>query len=95
MPRHLGCRNVSECRYVVERMNERGEWTSKHYVSQRDITEELGITRTAIYYLVVDDPVKAGASNKNVRIKKLAKPLPVFVVERVPVRYSANRAEKN
>ena len=44
MPRHLGCRNVSEYRYVVERMNERGEWTSKHYVSQRDIAEELGIT---------------------------------------------------
>ena len=34
MPRHLGCRNVSEYRHVVERMNERGEWTSKHYVSQ-------------------------------------------------------------
>ena len=48
-------------------------------------------------YLVIDDPVnvKAGASNKNVRIKKLAKPLPVFVVERVPVRCSANRAEEN
>ena len=89
MPRHLGCWNVSEHLYVVERMNERGESTSKHCVSQRDITEELGITRTAIYCLVIDDPVKAGARNKNVRIKKLAKPLPVFVVERVPVRYSA------
>ena len=55
MGRHLGCRNVSEYRYVVERMDEHGEWTSKHYVSQRDITEELGITRTAIHYLVIDD----------------------------------------
>ena len=95
MPRHLGCRNVSEHRYVVERMNERGEWTSKHYVSQRDITEELGITRTAIYYLVINGPVKAGASNKNVQIKKLAKPLPALVVGRAPVRCSANRAEGN
>ena len=33
-------------------MNERGEWTSKHHVSQRDVTEELGITRTAIHYRV-------------------------------------------
>ena len=95
MPRHLGCRGVSECRHVVERMNERGEWASKHHVSQRDITEELGITRTAIHCLVIDGPVKAGARNKNVRIKKLAKPPPVFVVERVPARCSANRAEEN
>ena len=50
------------------------------------------ITRTAIHYLVIDDPVKAGARNKNVRIKKLAKPLPVFVVERVPVRTKPTRA---
>jgi len=54
--------------------------------------EELGIQRTgktAMYYLrnLHRRPVNAGKTHKNVRTTKLAKPLPVFLVERVPVCY--------
>ncbi len=75
MPRHSGCRNQSDYKYEVQTLIN-GEWEKKMYISQKDITAETGLKRTAVYYLTTD-PSKV-KKHSNFKIRKLQEPLPVF-----------------
>ena len=78
MPRHTGCRNQSDYKYVVQTLIN-DVWVKKMYISQKDISDDTGLKRTAVYYLSTD-PAKV-KGHRNIKIMKLDEPLPVFTHE--------------
>tara|TARA_R110002012_G_scaffold211893_1_gene382891 strand:- start:387 stop:596 length:210 start_codon:yes stop_codon:yes gene_type:complete len=49
------------------------------YISQKDISDDTGLKRTAVYYLSTDPSKVKG--HQDVKIRKLEEPLPVFTRE--------------
>ena len=87
MPRLHNSKNKSTYKYLVEIANDDGKPLRKYYISQWEITESLGISRTAIYYLLAGMREEAGVSNQKFVITKLDKPLPVFRITIERIKY--------
>lgn len=76
MPRTTNSKNSSYYHYIVHTIDELGNTQSSKYMkTQRDITDEFGLNRSAIYYILNPVENRVPRINRHYIIEKCMVPI--------------------
>lgn len=76
MPRTQNSKNSSYYHYIVHTLNEEGQTiSSKYHKTQSEITNEYGLNRSAIYYIINPVENRVPRINRQYNIEKCMVPI--------------------